>query len=261
MFTYIFYGVVIPERLGLTLSPVSGHVKFPDVEFDLGVTLSIHQSQISVAAHSDTEVKDIATLRNCIDTIARSLVDAYGYAARKGLDMEIRLAVCANNGLSPEFEYRTGSNFSWTEETEKKYEEVAEVLFSVGSNSASITDPLRRALGDVGRAYRMPHDTGLFAYRAIESLRQHFVNSEDKEKTRAKKSWISMRECLRIDQALTTKLEDFSKYQRHGEAKHLSGSERSDVIKTARQVIDRFILHAKNGCHPLSGQYPILKSD
>jgi len=108
----------------------------------------------------------------------------------------------------------------------------------------AMNHPLARfALADIRMAMQSPDDTEFHAFRAIESVRQHFLGSEPDEGAARKRSWIKMREDLQLEQGPIDALTRRAIPRRHGEVSLISGDERLSAILTARAVVEKFVAH------------------
>jgi hypothetical protein len=255
MKTYVFSGRVIPERDALTISnPVPFKLSIPGTKSPLNGTANIQSSQISVTI-SDPEGVDIYTLKNYVQDGIRVLVDSFGYLIGGGFDIEFDHAV-DNEGNQTVFRVVMKELFESRNERPFSQENLA-AFFILVSNSPQLC----MALSNLRESIRSPSDTGFHCFRAIESLRQHFVTKEDKEKI---DSWRRMNLTLRLDESWTKKLDtmsftDLSQAQRHGEGRAMTWPERLSAMQRAWKVVDRFCTYLKNGNKPLDASFPILK--
>ncbi|MBD1881456.1 hypothetical protein NC997_14080 [Trichocoleus sp. DQ-A2] len=121
------------------------------------------------------------------------------------------------------------------------------------------SQPLRRALANLREAIREPNDTGFFCFRAIESIRQHFYEPQDRDTD--KPSWERLRNSLRIDRswidALTKSYEAGN--QRHGKSPYMSGENRVSAMLHTWKVVDRFCLYLDNGAVQLAEEIEELR--
>jgi hypothetical protein len=90
MDTYVFSGVVLPERVSAEISGIPP-LTFEVVEqhFQAELIFSIHASQISAQVKVIKGKPEIASLRNIIDSIIRSVVDFFAYTQGYAYDLEI----------------------------------------------------------------------------------------------------------------------------------------------------------------------------
>ena len=231
---YTFFGKVLPERACVGLqTDNSGPIPFTvhSSQANYSVQISIALSQVSAVVNSENEIQDTATLKNEVEYHVRFLVDLIGFTQAYGYDVEITSMV------NPSGKLRIfGVGFDpLTEAVGERPLQLGELL-----NVANKSPEFRTAIADLREAIRMPWDTGFFAYRAIEKIRQAFHEPEDKN---AKKSWERLRESLDIEQSWIEDIKKFSDLQRHGAAKGMSWEERLDVMKRAWKIVDKFTVY------------------
>ena len=112
---------------------------------------------------------------------------------------------------------------------------------------------LRIALGDLREAIRSPNLTAFFCYRAIESLRQCYLDPDKRDdEAERRNSWQLMRNELRVDRSWINQIQEASTLERHGILQAMSGEQRVNLMLHTWKVVDRFILSAKNQFQPLS---------
>ncbi len=279
MFTYVFSGVVIPERANVHIiispqAPVKLRLHLPkgdEMRFD--VSISISDSQIAVVVKSGERIDDLKIVRNHIEYFVRSIVDAFGYTDGRGYDVEITSVVGQEDG-QPWASFPVwavfGVEVSALQQTKSErpisFDEVVPLLLELPQQNDS--DPiiaklapqqLRRCLGDLREAIRSPHDTGFFCFRAIECIRQCFVLLEDGDDHKI--SWERMGKDLRISESWTKDLAPVSVLQRHGMGHYMSEKDRVQAMQRTWRVVDRFIIYAKNGFEPLSQECELLESN
>ncbi len=234
-YKYTFFGKVLPERACVEFqtdnsSPIS--IETPNYS----VQISIAFSQVSAVVNSESEIQDTATLKNKVEQHVRFLVDLIGFTKAYGYDVEITSMVNPSGKLQV---FAVGFG-SLTEAVGERPLRLKELI-----NVANKSPEFKTAIADLREAIRMPRDTGFFAYRAIETIRQEFYNPEDKEDERDKKSWGRLRESLKIERGDIDYIKKYSDPQRHGEATGMSWKERLEVMKRAWKIVDEFTLYIR----------------
>lgn len=240
MATYIFSGKVMPERADVNISLPSLTFQAKDAGFSGETIISIARSQISIKLDTTDAGVNLDTMKNYMEQLVRNLVDSYGYLSGRGYDIEIT-SVVNPNGQQAVF----GVGIRELEKSENERPLSFQELFPVILKSPH----LRHALGDLREAIRSPSDTGLFCYRAVECVRQHFREDEDDD-NRAP-SWERLRQNLRVDRSWMKPLENFSKEQRHGSSSYMSETDRVLLMQHAWKVVDRFCVYIKGNFQPL----------
>lgn len=222
MFTYVFSGIVIPERAAVAITfdpPVHITCRIPvgaNQSLVLETSLAIIASQVSVIAKSERVIEDLWTAHNYIEQMVRSVVDAFGYIEGRGYDVEITSVAGLVDGQSPPsslfwqvFGVEVGALQASKADRPYSFDEIVPLLFDPpetdGDLPAAVGQQFRRAIGDLREAIRSPHDTGLFCFRAVESIRECFVSTSDADDDH-KSSWIRMSQALRISQSWTKDL-------------------------------------------------------
>ena len=242
---YIFSGKVFPERAAVTITfpyllvmqvPTGGRFR---------AKVLIETSQVSVVVDSD--ITDLATLRNYVEQTVRNFVDAYGYIEGRGYDVEISSATLETGDLVV-FDVEVAELQNNKTERPVSFQEIIKLLFLDPTSSGQL-GVLRMALAEIREAIRSPHDTGFHCFRAIECLRDHFVRPEDCDET--KSSWFRLRDALQIDRSWFHPLEKYAFPQRHGSFPSMTGQERVEMLQRTWRVIDRFIQYAQSGFQPL----------
>ena len=233
---YTFFGKVLPERACVGFqTDNSSPIPITTTTTNYSVQISIALSQVSAVVNSENEIQDTATLKNEVEQNVRFLADLIGFTKAYGYDAEITSMVNPSGKLQV-FAVGFGSLTEAVGERPLRLEELI--------NVANKSPKFKIAIADLREAIRMPRDTGFFAYRAIETIRQEFYNPEDKEDERDKKSWERLRESLKIERRDIDYIKKYSDPQRHGAAKGMSWEERLDVMKRAWKIVDEFTVYS-----------------
>lgn len=250
MSTYIFSGKIMPERANVSVSTLSIKVLAEEAGINVDAIVSINASQVSIVIETTDKNADLPTLKNYVEYLVRTVVDAYGYLSGRGYDVEIT-SVVDPDGKHTVF----GVGIPELEEAQNERPLHFPELLKVMGRSQH----LHRALGDLREAIRSPWDTGFFCYRAVECIRQSFVEKEDGNDKDP--SWEGLRNALRIDRSWLEKYtRESADAQRHGSTRYMSEEDRVLAMKHAWKVIDRFCVYAHRGFIPLSeSEFDILE--
>ena len=92
MLIYTFFGRVLPERAFVTIGPIPRmgiRTILTDGVMDYDAQVVISAAQVMVVVHSRSQIDDLDTLRNSVETVVRGVVDAFGYIEGRGYDVEI----------------------------------------------------------------------------------------------------------------------------------------------------------------------------
>jgi len=240
MLTYVFIGRVMPERTYVTISipPLLGREVIGLGRLD--IMISINLAQVSAVIKTTETVVNVPTLRNFVEQIVRTAVDAYGYIEGRGYDIEITSVITPDGGQSV-----FGVEIDELQKSKSERPVSFEGLWSLLGKCGE----LRQALADLREAIRSPLSTAFFCFRAVECLRQFFYKVEDGDETGP--SWERLRSALRVDRSWILPMETLARAQRHGDFPTMSGSKQVEIMTHAWKVVDRFSEYARGGFAPL----------
>jgi hypothetical protein len=203
----------------------------------------------AVAVVTQQPINDIATFRNQIATICRSIYDAATFMQGQAVGIEIVSLT----------EVDTGRFWTFLDKVPQLSDSASQRPLSTEAffNLAISNVRLRSALGDLKDAITSPNDTGFYCYRAIETLMQDFKQVGE---TESKKAWERFREALRITQDWIKPLTDSSVSNRHGELKPISGSERILLMQRSWEITYRFVcLRLRDAAVLPEAEFPMLQ--
>ena len=266
MFVYTFAGKVLPERAYVTIGPIRPmkvQIILLDGVLEYEAHIFINTAQIMFVARSNEPIENLETLRNSVEQVVRSIVDAFGYIEGRGYDVEITSAVDSSGQRSQVFPVEIGAIQAAKGERPLTLGELLDLLNSgagdAGGEGAFKLMQLRLALSDLREAIRSIDHSAFFCFRAIECVRQCYVEEGEEDNNRARRdSWSRMRKELRIDRSWVKEIEDASMVERHGRHRATTGEQRTALMLRTWKVIDRFIMSAKSGFQPLSEDVPSL---
>lgn len=243
---YKFSGNISPE-IGVppdfSLSTLPMPLKAIEADICFEATISISGSQVSITVRNLDENADLVTLKNYVRVAVMGAVDMLNYLWGQGWDVEVT-SVRKPNGEQVYFSagvqelYEAQAERPFAFEREQQFEQLWQVVLK--------SQHLRRALGNLREAIRLPEDTGFFCYRAVESIRQHFWKEGDRDDRN--QSWVLLRKALRIDKSWIDALTPFAEEQRHGGTPYMSGEARVSAMKRAWKVVDRFCVYLHRDC-------------
>ena len=207
-----------------------------------GIYLAITITTMSV-------INDIATFRNQIATICKSIYDAATFLHGQAVGVELLSLT----------EVETNRFWTFRDSVPELSQSANERLLPTEEfiNLAISNAYLRSALADLNEAITSPNDTGFYCYRAIETLMQEFKQPGE---TESKDAWPRFREALQVTQEWITPLTDSSISNRHGELKALSGEERVFLMKRSWTLLYRFVCLKLCGAPLLpTTEFPLLR--
>ena len=259
-YTYTLSGRVHPERTYVTLGPIPHcriETRMGDAPLVLDAHIRIDNAQIMVVASCEERIENLETLRNSVESAVRGVVDAFAFIEGRGYDVEITSVIDSTGEQWTVFGVEIRALQESKNDRSVTFGELYVLLTSQLQRQDETTSfrlmQLRIALGDLREAIRSTSLTGFFCFRAIECLRQCYVDPENQDEIAARRdSWERMRQTLCISRSWFSQIENFATPERHGRIRPMSGNERTNILLHTWQVVDRFILSAQNGFKPLA---------
>ena len=260
MHNYTFAGKVLPERAFVTLGPIP-RIKIrtilTDDVMDLDAHVVINSAQVMVVVRSAKPIDNLETLRNTVESVVRGIVDAFGYIEGRGYDVEMTSVIDSTGGQWQIFPIEIAAIQATKDDRPVTFGELHALLNStaptVDEDVSFRLMQLRLALGDLREAVRSIDHSAFFCYRAIECLRQCYVEPRGQASDASRKaSWVRMREELCIARSWIDQIEEAGTVERHGGHKAMSGEQRIALMMKTWKVVDRFIMSGKVGFRPLS---------
>ena len=248
MNSYLFIGRILPERVKVSIPKIIfNDLILPDSpNFKIGNLTVESKDSILEVNLTTTQTFHLPTIKNSIEFYIRVIVDSFGYCTGQAFDVD--LEIVSGPGQSATFSPRINSLYKQQGDRPLPPEEVLKLAVKNVS--------LFRALGNLREAIKHPIDVGMYCYRAIENIRQHFV----KTGISTTQSWALLHRALNISrQFINTKpsLTIFSEQSRHGETHNISGSDIEKVLHKTWLIMDRFCIYLKNNeCALDPGLYP-----
>ncbi len=258
MEVFVFSGKIVPGNLKWSVR-WSSEVECPDL--NLGkMKISIQYENDSVTAilevPSNYPKIDLYTFRNMVERIAKSHVDSVGYLEGFGFEVFI------SKVLKPDG--KEENIFLEIPDLRK----IKDDLFFANKHIElmKLVDKywqLENALTSFRLAIREHGHTGAYCFRALESLRHYFVESESKkrEKPDDSDSWRKMATKLNLHRSLSDEMTMFAFPQRHGEIKANLDLERSILLRRTSAIIDRFCIYVSKEKTLKELGYTVLKCD
>jgi len=240
-FSYTFLGKVLPERVNVSIPPLTLNIDYPDAEIKGIILLSIQLCQIYARFTSKKKVENILTLRNHVDTAIRIPVDNLGYLLGCGYDIEIDSMIDFSGKHTV---FSVGINDNVDEFRKNRPREFPELLnLSSGQNGKY----LQYCLSDLREAILQNKGAGFFCYRAIESLSLYFADSNGLPKENKKEIWEKFRDSLDINREKIDFILKFSKPVRHGDTIYISSDNMKKIFDYTYEIIDKYVIFASNG--------------
>jgi hypothetical protein len=243
---YTFIGLVYPERISFTLKGLTNRYKkieignpgllirngFFDIEIDnCKAKITFESEQII----NQTSNPNIETLKNFIERICRTFIDTYCFVHSYSYDISIDKVNCQEIGLNYTFPVKGEFNF---EANKKDFQRFLDIIL------IKPCPILGDSFSDFRKAIKYPDVTAYHCLRAIESLRRAYFDNEviEEDNKRDKDGWKNMSEILKVYPDSTFyKIQKFAKPNRHGVYPVITYSEREEMMKFTRKVINAFI--------------------
>ena len=249
---YFFSGRIHPERYGWGIGESYDVIVRHHDGASSQLRIAIAASQLTVMVHTNS-TEPVLDIKNRVTRLVRNLADAIGHVTGASLDVEI-ISCIAPDGSSHVFDtafdglikYEVGS-----EESQR--------IFNVLIAEAARSQFVRMALSDLRSAIREPLDTFMNCYRAVESIRQEYLESNPEEGTARKNSWIRLRDAVGVDSAELRWLEERATPRRHGNPLDATHAERERALRLARHVVEEHCLNYRQLAD--SGENVVLETD
>ena len=232
--SFTFFGKVLPERATLGISrPIRTKVQFSDGNvYDIKIHIHVNQVITTVKTSEDSDI-DIPSLRNYVEEVIRAMIDMAGYLNGIGYDFEMISVINNDTDESRVF----GVQLPITDGDPIKRAARFNELIAYLSKSPF----LPAALADLREAIKSPADTGVFSFRALQTIMQAFRNPKESEG----QAWKRMIQELNLDNGLRKFMGRHSGDRRHGKPVHISWEDRKAVLRRAWLVVDRYIEYLK----------------
>lgn len=170
---------------------------------------------------------DLQSACNYAERFIQRLIDCYAYINGFGALVTIERVIKDGEAVFRNHRYSKSIHESGTERAVQNIDELAEVIKGPPC--------LGEAIFNLNLAQFLKHETALFIYRAVETLRDHFGGD-----------WRSMRESLQIDKAFLEELADYSKPARNSIPLAMVGQERQEILHRGWEIVDRFIIYLRD---------------
>jgi len=221
------------------------------VRFELGdegevitaeINIKLENSLLLSECKCDKKVENLYSFMSDLKSFLHSFIDVLGYELGCAYDLDI--ITCFDHQNIP-FNFWGGSLrcICSPENRPHKSKEIVEKLYGNGD----YFNTLQLCFANLREAIRFPHDTPFFCYRAVENIRQYFVQQYSLDgKNNTNKSWKKMWESINLDyEDYFRKLQkNISAKVRHGDIITMSCIERSEILEKTYTVIDKFIVYA-----------------
>jgi len=225
-----FTGRVLPDYVAFSFSEPIEVRSVSGMGQELYTKLSILRGRIAlkIEVTGDEEI-ELESLRYYAESFAQAVVDSYGFTVGAAFGVDIASCIDHEGGQAV---------FGSALEELRDHPLQAETVLRATVRSSH----LQRALADYRLAIQTPHDTAFYAYRAIESVREHFRGTPGS--LSKQQAWKKMRTALRLTKEDLTRFKDLADKQRHGELiESINQKKRIETLRRTRDVVGRFVHH------------------
>ncbi len=234
MNTYIFKGLVLPERAQLSFGPFEAGLEHISSGNKLIAKINVVLNQLTVWVNSEDDW-DIYDLRNIVKTFANNTVAIFGYILGHAYDAEVRQILCEEKNI----DYVFGIN-NKTVYSKEKRENAAKIVKEImAKTSGEYGIYIMRCLNDLTMALKHVDDTYFYCFRAIESLKQYCryrfkIENENNQ-------WGKLSEITGIDKNSVEFIRERAFPERHGDISPSGATEIQNAIKTTWEIVDTFL--------------------
>jgi hypothetical protein len=237
---YILTGSVLPER-ALLSTGMKLEFSHSNTGYTGSAEVSIIQNQI--IAYIKTQFKwNIYDLRNTVKTMLLNHIGMIGYLS--GLAYEIEITRIVNNELG--IDYVFGVDIPCLVERNKEKDLNAEIQrlqqLVIGEDGIF----LHRSFTDLNLSMKHADDTAFYCYRAIESLRLHFVASNTFQNLNESDQWEKFRQYADVNKETIMHIKNCSDPLRHGGITHTSDDDRKKIFLDTWDIVDSYINKLKS---------------
>ncbi|MBY4380882.1 hypothetical protein HQO24_04815 [Rhodococcus fascians] len=167
-----------------------------------------------------------------VESVVRSVLDSLGFVLAASLEMEMTTGRGDVSGI-------IGVHNSLPAYARVEGDWVESDLLGRYLKAAEGNANIRHALADMRMALRLSTDTAFYCYRAIECIRQEFVELADGTKTAP--SWTRIHAALGTNQAEMEPLTKLATARRHGESLPISHEDRLKWLAWTRDIVGRYV--------------------
>jgi len=235
MQTYLFYGVILPERAQISLNFELGFSHLTSGEEGRAkVSIVLNQVAVTVVTKVTWNIHD---LRNVVKSILQNELAMIGYLKGYAYDLELTRVL----NPSQDIDYVFGIDVACISKPRESIDLDAELKKlkpkTVGRNGVYIN----RCLSDLVSAMKHADDTGFYCFRAIESLRLHCASVHNIDIDNKKAQWEKFREVSGSDKDDIDKITEAAKPVRHGDIAGITGNEREELFKKTWDVVESYL--------------------
>ncbi len=235
MESYLFYGVVLPERAQLTLQFSVGFSHITSgTDGTAKVSIILNQTAVTIESEYNWDIFD---LRNVVKNIVQNHLNMVGYLMGYAYDFEVARVL----NQSREIDYVYGIDIPCLAERNKDLDLVTSLARlrekAMGQNGIF----LNRCFFDLTASMKHADDTAFYCYRAIESLRHHCAAEHNLSGESKTAQWGRFREVSGCTEEVLRKIKIAADPLRHGEAVGISSEDRAKLFTATWEIVDGYL--------------------
>ncbi len=238
MESYLFQGIVLPERAQLSLED---SLKFSHITsgFDGIAKVRILLNQLAVWIDSDHEW-NIFDLRNVVYNLVQNHLNMVGYIKGFAYNLEITRIICRSRKIDHVY----GIEVPCIAERGKTLDLGTELKKLRKKTHGPDGVFLTRCFNDLVSAMKYADDTGFYCYRAIESLRHHSAAKNGLSSCPKSKQWEKFREIADCEESLLISIKQVADPLRHGGVSGITSEERSMILIRTWNIVSSYLENA-----------------
>lgn len=236
MFTYFFWGKVLPERAQLDLN-LNKTFKALNIELEGEVIVSIILNQVLVTVKVQKE-ENIFLLKRIVDSLLDAEMSKLAFI--RGFNYSAIIDRCLKEDGVEDWVY--GIEYP-LEKSVHNLDAINEMLNWMHPMSTGVEGILiERCLNDFRSALTHLDDAPFYCYRAIETLRNHCseINGISKAPDSRAEQWQTFRDAIGITKEEIGYFTQWATELRHGHMTYMSGEEESNVMNKTHSIIHSY---------------------
>ncbi|MEO9961669.1 MAG: hypothetical protein ABJ388_17180 [Alphaproteobacteria bacterium] len=247
-----FFGKIVPERALLDITAPTT-ISYEDAYTGkTDVSLHIYVNQIVIDFKFSNKDFKLIDVKNTAERICRIVSDFSGYLYGIGYGVEIASAINHNTGEVRVFGIQLDVTHDSTEVRATRFNELL--------RATALSPFVAPALSDLTAAIRVPEDTGVYCYRAFETILHDFDQCKPEGTGVLEHMGVALN--LGSAQRLKKFLGRHAGDRRHGKPVEISWAARKAVMKRAWLLMDRYLEYLiRNREHLPEIEFPIPTFD
>ncbi|WP_336755378.1 hypothetical protein [Pantoea sp. USHLN298] len=241
MFTYFFWGKVLPERARLDLN-LNKTFKALDIELEGEVIISIILNQVLVTVKVIKE-ENIFLLKRIVNSLLDAEMSKLAFI--RGFSYSAIIDRCLKEDGAEDWVYGIDYPLEKGVHTVGAINEMLNWMqpLSVGVEGILI----ERCLNDFKSALTHLDDAPFYCYRAIETLRNHCadINGISKSSESRAAQWQTIRDAIGITKEEIGYFTQWATQLRHGHMAYMSGEDESNVLNKTHSILHSYFKYLR----------------